>query len=394
MIRERLSKWLPEARWVFRIVAAVPKALLRLARALFRLPLLRSIARTGLVAAGIALVALIVDATCFLAVPHGFVGVKQMDVGDRGIDERDFPPGLVPRLPFVESGHLVDARLQVLTFGGVGPGSAPWLEVRMNQGDVVQVGTSVAYRVRKGEAWKLVADGLKGAWRQRVRATAEATIPRELGKLSAAEIAATEPRLACARKLREELDRTLAAEHVEVLAVLVTEVRFAPEHEKKLQAKQLAVQQERLREAAVEADALRARTEFAEQEIETSIRGIVAQWDERIAERAAQGRGEIAAIRTETKFYADTRKAAGTAEHDRLVMEGDRALAQAAALKDSLMRKALAGGSGRYWLARKAAENLNIRHVTLDPGDPGVPSVLDLDAMVRLLVGSQAKATP
>jgi hypothetical protein len=54
------------------------------------------------------------------------------------------------------------------------------------------------------------------------------------------------------------------------------------------------------------------------------------------------------------------------------------------------MRKALAGGSGRYWLARRAAENLNIRQVTLDPGDPGVPSVLDLDEMVKMLVGTPA----
>jgi hypothetical protein len=187
------------------------------------------------------------------------------------------------------------------------------------------------------------------------------------------------------------MDRTLASEHVAIEAVLVTEVRYGPEYEKKLQAKQLAVQQERLRQAAGEAEERRARSEIVEQEIENSTRAIAAEWDARIAERAAAGKSEIAAIRTETKFYSDTRRAAGTAEHDRLVMEGDRTMSRAVALKDSLMRKALAGGSGRYWLARRAAENLNIRQVTLDPGDPGVPSVLDLDQMVRMLVGTPAK---
>ncbi|MFN0009113.1 MAG: SPFH domain-containing protein [Planctomycetota bacterium] len=397
MIRERIGKVIPEARWWLGVVAAaafgivriakeVARATARAVRGLVRFSPLRSAVLVVVAAAGLAFLALLVDATCFMPVPHGFVGVKQVDVGDRGITERDYPPGFFLRLPVLESGHLIDTKLQVLTFGGV-PGNAPWLEVRTSEGDVVHVGASLVYRVRKDEAWKLVADGLKGAWKHRVQATAEAMFPRELGRLSAVEIATSETRYACAERLQAGMDEALASEHVEVLSVLVSEVRFGPEYEKKLQAKQLAVQQERLREAAAEADALRARNELAEQEIENSTRAIVAEWDARIAERAAIGKSEIAAIRTETKFYSDTRRAAGTAEHDRLVMAGERAMTQAVALKDSLMRKALAGGSGRYWLAQKAAENLNIRQVTLDPGDPGVPSVLDLDQMVRMLVG-------
>ncbi len=52
------------------------------------------------------------------------------------------------------------------------------------------------------------------------------------------------------------------------------------------------------------------------------------------------------------------------------------------------MRKALATSGGRLWLARQAAENLNIRTVTLNSNDPSVPSVLDLDGMVKLLMGA------
>jgi hypothetical protein len=42
-------------------------------------------------------------------------------------------------------------------------------------------------------------------------------------------------------------------------------------------------------------------------------------------------------------------------------------------------------------LARRAAENLNIRQVTLNSNDPRVPSVLDLDDLVKLLIGSGAR---
>ena len=153
MTEGRMEKLLPKARWLLGIAAAVAHAIGRFVRALFQLQLLRSAVRMSIVAVGLALVALLVHATCFLAVPHGFVGVKQNDVGERGIDERDFPPGFVPRMPFAESGHLIDARVHVLTFGGPPSAAAPWLEVRMKEGDIVQVGTSVAFRVRKGEAW-------------------------------------------------------------------------------------------------------------------------------------------------------------------------------------------------------------------------------------------------
>ena len=54
------------------------------------------------------------------------------------------------------------------------------------------------------------------------------------------------------------------------------------------------------------------------------------------------------------------------------------------------MRKALATGGGRVWLARHAAENLNIEGMTLNSNDPSVPPVLDLDRMERLLFGDSA----
>jgi hypothetical protein len=216
----------------------------------------------------------------------------------------------------------------------------------------------------------------------------EAVLPRELGKLSSAEVGATDARLACAERCRAALEEELRGEHVEVERVLVSQVAYGPEYEKKLQAKQLGVQQERLRQAAAEAEERRARFEIAQQETENRVRAIAAEWDLRIADRAAKGRSEIAGIRRETKFYAETRRSAGKAEHDRLLLLGDHALAQAEALKESLMRKALAGSGGRYWLAQKAAQNLNIGQVTLDPADPRVPSVLDLDAMVKMLVGA------
>jgi hypothetical protein len=116
--------------------------------------------------------------------------------------------------------------------------------------------------------------------------------------------------------------------------------------------------------------------------------------DKRIEERFETGRAEIAAIRAESKFYAKTRRAAAQSEIDKASAEGDRALAQAASLKETSTAERLDTKGGRLLLARQAAENLNIRHVTLNSNDPRVPSVLDLGELVRVLIGPGERSTP
>ena len=67
---------------------------------------------------------------------------------------------------------------------------------------------------------------------------------------------------------------------------------------------------------------------------------------------------------------------------------GNLAIEKAEALRNELRNKALDTTGGRIYLAQQAAENLDFESVTLNSNDPRVPSVIDIDAMVRLLVGS------
>jgi hypothetical protein len=75
-------------------------------------------------------------------------------------------------------------------------------------------------------------------------------------------------------------------------------------------------------------------------------------------------------------------------EEVRLRAQGQLVLAQAGALSERLHNEVLEGPGGRLYLAREAAQNLNIKRVVLDPTDPRVPNILDLDELLDLLVGS------
>ncbi len=347
--------------------------------------------------ASVAIAALVlgVGAICLIRIPPGTIGVRQFEFGGRGLAEHDHAPGIAFSLPLLESWHRLDGTTQVLAFGWESEGGDfPVLDLRTREGTVVKVGAAIVHRIRPGEGWQIVRDGQKSTWPRRVRTASEDALAREIGKLSAAELCDSERRTQCARDVAVALDLDLAQDHVTVERVLLTQVWFGPVHEKKLQAKQLLAQQALLQQAAGEVEAVRARLAIREQEIENGLTALRADWDRRIAERTAQGRSEIAALQSATKTYDRTRRARAQAEHDRLVLDGDQQVARSESLKDELMRKALATTGGRLWLARTAAENLNIRQVTLNSNDPSVPSVIDLDAIVKLLIGTERSAKP
>jgi hypothetical protein len=347
-----------------------------------------ALARTAAVAFAGALLVLGLGHALFVRIPAGTTGVRQVNFWGRGIAARDHAPGLVFSPRGLESWHFVDRRTEVLTFAWDSEApDRPMLELRTSDGNLARLGAAVCWRVRAGEAHALVRDGAKSVYRERVRATVESVLLQEFAALSSTEILDTDVRLARAARARDVLEQRLAAVHVLPESVLITQVMFGPDYEKKLQQKQLTVQTMLLQEAATAVEKEEERIGLFQQEIETSVKTIVAAMDLRIETRFAAGRQRIAEIEAETKSYDRTRRAEGQAEHDRQLLVGERALASVEHRKQELFNKSYGTAGGRLLLARRAAENLNFRQVTLNSNDPRAPSVLDLDDLVRRLIG-------
>ena len=62
------------------------------------------------------------------------------------------------------------------------------------------------------------------------------------------------------------------------------------------------------------------------------------------------------------------------------------------ALRNELRNQALDTVGGRIFLAQKAATNLSFESVTLNSNDPSIPSIIDVNGIVKLLIGEQASA--
>ncbi len=317
----------------------------------------------------------------------GLIGVKQAQWGGGGVAARDYAPGLRASLRGWHVWHLLDGRTHFLTFGYETDGAEfPILDLRTRDGNVVKVSVTVPYHIRPGEAHLIVSEGLKTSYASMARATTENLLVQELAELTSSDFADTDLRRARMDAALPRLNELLASFHVEATSIQIHQVFFWMSYETKLQAKQLTRQNALLAEAVTQVEEEKRADTLAE-EIVAEEKRIRAEMDLQIELERAEAHTRVEHIKREAQDHNVARRAEADALYQRELAAGRLALDRAEALRDQLTQAALETPGGRLYLARQAATKLNIHSVTLDSNDPAVPSVLDLDEMVELLVG-------
>lgn len=393
------------AKWAWPIVRVAALAVRELAAHALRAPALRRVGMAfwrlcgvagGLTTSGARVavtaitLAVLTLAPLFLftkRVHAGLVGVKQAQWGGGGVAPRDYTPGLRASVRGWHTWHLLDGRTHFLSFGYETDGAEfPILDLRTRDGNVVKVGVTVPYRIRPGEAHLIVGEGLKSSYPNMVRATTENLLVQELAELTSSDFADTDLRRARMDAALPRLNELLAPFHVEAESIQINQVFFWMSYETKLQAKQLTRQNALLAEAVTQVEEEK-RADTLTEEIVAEEKKIRAEMDLVIERERAATHARVERVKRDAQEYTVARHAEADATYQRELATGRLALDRAEAVRDELVQAALETPGGRLFLARQAATKLNIRSVTLDSGDPSVPSVLDLDEMVKLLVG-------
>jgi regulator of protease activity HflC (stomatin/prohibitin superfamily) len=372
----------------FWIVRAVSWAL-SLALHVLRSAASRSILRVGGLGALHAGLFLGVCFLCFQRVVPGQVGVRSDQLGSRGVEPLDRGPGLHGGLRWVQAWHLLDARLHVAGFGlPADPGSAPALELRSRDGNLVTITAAVVYRIRPGEGWRLVAAGLEHGYASLARAAAESVLRAELAGLSSAELADSNARSACAARVQTALAERLAPLFLQAEAVQLHSVDYWAEYDKSLGQERFARESARLSQALARLEAEK-RGDTTAEEIEAEEKRLRAEGDRRLEDLRSQALLEIARVDTASRGEAARLRSTADADYERDLAAGTLALERAQAERDRALGAVLAGEGGRLWLAREAARSLKIGAARLDASDPRLPPLVDLDAWVALFLGRE-----
>ena len=352
---------------------------------------MNTIAKVFLSVVGVLVIGALILTTLFVRIHPWEYGVKQQLLGN-GVVERDFGTGFVLRIPGVHEWHRIDRRTHFVTFSSIlqrtelGMNKSA-LVIRTKDNNLATYDLSVTYRVKEGSAYKIVKDRKKDIYKSRVVDNIESTMREELAQLSSEEIFSTETRLRIAEEALPRLAESLAEFQCVPDQVLIRAVRFQDGYEARLQAKQLTYQKTELAESQRAVEDQSAITQTMEAEILAAAKQRRGEWDKRIQQARSENEVKIATVNAKANIYNQKTRADASAAYEISIAEGNLAIEKAGALRDTLRNKALDTKGGRIYLAQKAAENLNFESVTLNSNDPRVPSVIDIGAMVKLLIG-------
>ena len=344
-----------------------------------------------LIPIALLLLALIASALLLERVPPSKIGVKQSQWGGSGLELRDYQAGFHLGISGVHKWYLLDKRTHFLTFSDTSSSSdrhsRQSLEIRTRDGNTANVDLTVSYIIKEDEAHLLVKNGLRDIYRDRVMSTVESVLRRQLAQLSSEDFYSTETRVARARETMPDLEEALAALHIRPSAILIRAVRFPEGYEARLQEKQLTRQKSQLAIARQRVEVQLQESGKAEKEIEAAEKEQRGTWDKLLQEKRSENEVKLAEVLGEANKTDQEVRANADADYETMIADGKLALDKAEALRNSLRNEALNTAGGRILMARQAAENLNIESVTLNSNDSSVPTIIDIPALVKLLIG-------
>ena len=356
---------------------------------------MNSFAKIFIGVAGLILLGFLVLVSFFVRIHPWHYGVKQNLVAG-GVSDEDATTGFALRIPGLHKWHMIDRRTHFVTFAendrdsslGI---SRPALQIRTKDNNMAEYDFTVTYKVKEGEANLLVKEGNALRYKELVVDNVKATMREELAQLSSEEIFSTDKRLKIAKDTLPLLATALDEYHVIPDQVLIRAVRFQEGYESKLQSKQLTYQERQLAQSERLVEDERGRTETKQAEIQAAERELRGDRDKDLQLARSENEVAIALVRAEANVYDQEMRAKADAAYETSIAEGNLAIEKAEALRNELRNRALDTVGGRIYLAQQAAENLEFESVTLNSNDPKVPSIIDIDAMVELLIGSDGK---
>ena len=352
------------------------------------------IARMFLGVVGLLLLGFLLFLFMFERVPPATIAVKQSQWGGGGIEAKDYSMGFHVGVSGIHKWHFLDARTHFLNYArdndrNRSGESRPALDIRTKDNNKAFFDLTVTYRIIPGRGHEIVAQGNQLKYRGQADFAVQTVLRAELAKLASEEIYSTDTRLGVVEKAMPALILEMGKHKLEPITVLIRAVNFPETYETKLTEKQLTYQMRLLAESQKLVEDAQAKTDGLAAEIEAKEKEKGGDWDKELQEARSNNEVAIAVILAEATKYDKKLRAEADADYETFIAEGNLAIAKAEALRNELRNKALDTVGGSIYLAQQAAENLQFDTVTLNSNDPSVPSILDIDEMVKLLVGTR-----
>jgi regulator of protease activity HflC (stomatin/prohibitin superfamily) len=333
----------------------------------------------------------IITLTMFVQyIPVGQVGVLTKVygiLGDKGVVKHDFGSGYHLNIPPLHSWIKFDKTVQTLEMTrdpmhGSERGRDD-VQVQSADGYKVSVDVTIKYRIADNKAHKVYQNSGSGnKYKRIVRNESEEACINSFGKMRTESFYNPKKRSQAAREIKNALSDSLSDNYAEVIDVLIRNVQFDPDYEKRIQRKKLADQEVELNRSLKKAREKQGLREVTEAETQRELEVINREQEAEITKKRAQTERQIAEIRANAKRKAREKRADADLIAAQNRAKGTLRIKEAEAAGEALRNEAMAGSGGDVIVALEAARNLQLGNITVSTQSI---DFLDLDHMIRRL---------
>jgi len=321
------------------------------------------------------------------------VGVDQVGVRThiwgvtRGLVHKDYGPGWHRAVSGIDQWDLYDSTVQTLELAKelsrMGHDERKEAAVRTADDYDVSVDMVVKYQIKKEAAWKLRQDvGVGERYKVIVENETRDIARSVLGKMVERDLYNPEEKRRRAAECKTELTERLLQRHVNVIDVLILEMRFDPQLERKIKNIKLAELDNVLNISKALAAEQRGITQTIDADTEAIAQKIIGDKERSITVLDAETSKRITEILAEADKYLVQKKAEGDLYKQQRKADGTLLIKYSQAEGERLRREALAGLGGDIIVAMEAARNINLADVSISSLDL---NLLDIDDMATRL---------
>jgi len=312
------------------------------------------------------------------------VGVRTIIWGvKRGLVQKDYGPGWHRAISGIDQWDLYDSTVQTLELAKhpshQGHDERQEAAIRTADDYDVSADLIVKYQIKKGHAWKLREDlGVGERYKIIVENEIRDIARSVLGKMTERDLYNPEEKRKRADAFKVQLITRLSDRNVDIIDVLILEMRFDPQLERKIKNIKLAELDNVLNISKALAAEERGITQTIDADTEAIAQKIIGDKERSITVLDAETTKQTIEILAEADKYLIQKKAEGDLYKEQRVAEGNLLIKQAQAEGERLRREAISGMGGDIIVAMEAARNMNLADLNVSSLDI---NLLDVDEM-------------
>ncbi|MBW7898420.1 SPFH domain / Band 7 family protein [Candidatus Brocadiaceae bacterium B188] len=312
------------------------------------------------------------------------VGVRTIIWGvKRGLAQKDYGPGWHRAISSVDQWDLYDSTVQTLELSKqvshLGHDERQEVAIRTADDYDVSADIIVKYQIKKGQAWNLRQDiGVGERYKIIVENEIRDIARSVLGKMTERDLYNPNEKRKRAEEFKVELTSRLYSQHVDIIDVLILEMRFDPQLERKIKNIKLAELDNVLNKSKALAAEQRGITQTIDADTEAVAQKIAGDKERSITVLDAETTKKTIELLAEADKYLIQKKAEGDLYKDQRKAAGNLLIKKAQAEGEKLRREAISGIGGDIIVALEAARNMNLADLNISSLDI---NLLDVDDM-------------